>query len=190
MAVQFANGVVIGADSRTTTGSYIVRLPLQLISTTQALVWRPGEQGNRQINPRPRPRILLSFRLGSGHASHRGYRALPSADVCVSRNNKSHLLLPPSRTAGKPLVPLHQFTLPPISSKNYATRTKTTSQQVLLLPAGTKRPVPVFITSQSVVVSSDSLGLLVVGILVFPFPPMAVISPNRRLWVDVCVWLL
>ena len=28
MAVQFDNGVVIGADSRTTTGSYIVRLRL------------------------------------------------------------------------------------------------------------------------------------------------------------------
>ena len=28
MAVQFDGGVIVGADSRTTTGSYIVRLPL------------------------------------------------------------------------------------------------------------------------------------------------------------------
>lgn len=29
MAVQFKDGVVVGADSRTTTGSYIVRLKIK-----------------------------------------------------------------------------------------------------------------------------------------------------------------
>lgn len=33
MAVQFDKGVVIGADSRTTTGSYIVRIIVHVLST-------------------------------------------------------------------------------------------------------------------------------------------------------------
>lgn len=45
MAVQFKDGVVIGADSRTTTGSYIVSIQLsELVRETDAM--GSGKQGD------------------------------------------------------------------------------------------------------------------------------------------------
>ena len=41
MAVQFEGGVVVGADSRTTTGSYIVRLQNPYSLSSQQLTVRP-----------------------------------------------------------------------------------------------------------------------------------------------------
>lgn len=59
MAVQFNGGVVIGADSRTTTGSYIVRLRfnfsrfLDLILACHHLpLTLVGQSSNRQIDIR------------------------------------------------------------------------------------------------------------------------------------------
>jgi len=87
MAVQFDGGVVIGADSRTTTGSYIVRgfsLSLYLLhSDSMALL---GKSRHRQTHPYPRSDILLSVRLSGRHAGCRRYCSLRSADahVCPS----------------------------------------------------------------------------------------------------------
>ena len=64
MAVQFDKGVVIGADSRTTTGSYIVRI-LKLLSSTKLTNLSIGKPCHRQTHPSPRPSILLSIWLSS-----------------------------------------------------------------------------------------------------------------------------
>jgi hypothetical protein len=45
MAVQFEGGVVVGADSRTTTGSYIVRLQ------------KPYPLSQLTVRPRTRPTV-------------------------------------------------------------------------------------------------------------------------------------
>lgn len=68
MAVQFDGGVVIGADSRTTTGSYIVKFTstercsqLSLTSIARLL----GESCYRQAYARSRSHLLLPLRLSS-----------------------------------------------------------------------------------------------------------------------------
>lgn len=56
MAVQFEGGVVIGADSRTTTGSYIVRRFLTTSSrrNTQMDPLRcTGKSSDRQVDSHP-----------------------------------------------------------------------------------------------------------------------------------------
>lgn len=75
MAVQFKDGVIVGADSRTTTGSYIVRtvhhsLPSPVLNP------RPGKPRNGQADARPRPHLLLSIRVRGRHPGHRGLRPL------------------------------------------------------------------------------------------------------------------
>ena len=49
MAVQFEGGVVVGADSRTTTGSYIVRLQTHTRSllNNPSLVHKQGQPRDR-----------------------------------------------------------------------------------------------------------------------------------------------
>src|SRR2546423_1661888 len=84
MAVQFKHGVVIGADSRTTTGSYIVSINNRSSLKTSPTMLCTGQQGNRQADPHPRPHILLSLRLSRRHPSDRGHRALLHAAVLVS----------------------------------------------------------------------------------------------------------
>src|SRR6266849_4406734 len=53
MAVQFEGGVVVGADSRTTTGSYIVRLPKPYSLSSQQLTIRPQTSPTTRQTNRP-----------------------------------------------------------------------------------------------------------------------------------------
>jgi hypothetical protein len=73
MAVQFDRGVVVGADSRTTSGSYIVRRSsLALFSPDSP----PGQSCHRQAHPHPRSPVLLSIGVRSRHPGHRRHRPL------------------------------------------------------------------------------------------------------------------
>lgn len=56
MAVQFDGGVIVGADSRTTTGSYIVRFTISrpiYLSAIQRAETSTGEPRNGQTDLRP-----------------------------------------------------------------------------------------------------------------------------------------
>lgn len=84
MAVQFDRGVVVGADSRTTSGSYIVRRrsprPLSLLTSSSRLIVSPTssptstiayivvDRGQRQTH-RPSP-ILSTGTANSRRASN------------------------------------------------------------------------------------------------------------------------
>lgn len=84
MAVQFKDGVVVGADSRTTTGSYIVR-NVNHRRISHSLTFRLGKPCNRQAHACSRPHLLLSIRLSRRHTSHCGYCTLLSPVAHVSR---------------------------------------------------------------------------------------------------------
>ena len=81
MAVQFDGGVVIGADSRTTTGSYIVWLLHKFY--TYSYIHSQGQSRHRQTYPCPWSHLLLSLRLCCRHASGRRHRPLLFANVQV-----------------------------------------------------------------------------------------------------------
>ena len=51
MAVQFKGGVIVGADSRTTTGSYIVSTDISLVRQCVYLQ-NTGQSCNGQVNVR------------------------------------------------------------------------------------------------------------------------------------------
>ena len=59
MAVQFDGGVIVGADSRTTTGSYIVRFVsythrlTEHRELTRSYAYEKGQSRDRQADLRP-----------------------------------------------------------------------------------------------------------------------------------------
>lgn len=73
--------MVVGADSRTTTGSYIVRSLLALIYCLCLLA--VGQPCHRQANACPRSYLLLSLGVCCRHTSHRRRRASSSPAICV-----------------------------------------------------------------------------------------------------------
>ncbi len=153
MAAQFEGGVVVGADSRTTTGSYIVR-PSDIRSRKPSAhsfirsfkkTKQKGQPRDRQTDLRPRPHLLLSIRLGGGYASHRGCGPHGAAASYVRGgalfSPLPHFLLPllPLRScifirfsfsnftvdADKRAVDHHLCMSPRRCSKLYAIRTRT-----------------------------------------------------------------